>query len=112
MKILFWTGLFPPFIGGLEQFGAQLCGTLRQRGHEVVVVSMLTGAPLPDFSHYDDIPVYRFDFSGVLTRKNPAEIASLIRRIGQLKKTFRPELVHLNDFTVGLFFRLFVDLSG
>ncbi len=104
MRILFWTGLFPPFIGGLELFGLRLVSELIRRGHEVVVVSMQTGANLPEYTIYDGIPVYRFDFSGTLASKDPRRIGALLKQITELKQHFRPDLVHLNDFTVGVFF--------
>lgn len=104
MRILFWTGLFPPFIGGLELFGLRLVSELQRRGHDVVVVSMQTGANLPEYTLYEGIPVYRFDFSGTLASKDPRQITALLRQISDLKQTFRPDLVHLNDFTVGVFF--------
>jgi hypothetical protein len=48
MRILFWSELFWPYIGGIEVLGMKLLGALRQRGHEVAVATSHGSLPLPD----------------------------------------------------------------
>ncbi len=106
MRVLYWTGLFPPYIGGQETFSLELLHGLQQRGHEVTVISMKTGVALPEFDLFQGIPVYRFEFSLVLASRNLAQIRVLLERIGDLKNRFAPDLVHVNDDGVTVFFHL------
>lgn len=106
MKILFWTGLFPPYIGGLETFGQELLHGLQRRGHDVLVVSLQGTPNMADFSPYLDIPVYRFDFPQALHDRNLRGIGVLLDRVRALKQTFSPDVIHVNDTGVGLFFHL------
>jgi glycogen(starch) synthase len=106
VKILYWTGLFPPNIGGLETFSLELLHGLQRRGHEVMVVSLRLSAELPEFSTYQGIPVHRFDFMHVLSSRELPRISGLLERVRTLKRTFAPDLIHVNDSGVGLFFQL------
>ena len=39
MRVLFWSGTFWPYIGGIEVLGAKLLPALRERGYEFMVVT-------------------------------------------------------------------------
>jgi glycosyltransferase involved in cell wall biosynthesis len=104
VKILFWSGYFPPYIGGLEVFSLELLHGLRQRGHEVMVISTQSGIDVPEFGMYQGIPVYRFNFTRVLYNRNMTEMSRLLRRIRDLKRSFAPDVIHMNDNSFSLFF--------
>lgn len=106
MNILYWTGLFAPSIGGIETFSLELIHGLRQRGHTVTVIAIHAGASLPDFTDYQGIPVYRFDFSRVLANRNVAEISRMLAQVRDRKRAVAPDVIHVNDSYVGLFFHL------
>jgi glycogen(starch) synthase len=104
VKILFWSGLFPPHIGGLEVFSLELLHGLQQRGHEVMVISSHSGRDLLEFGIYQDIPVYRFDFQSALHSRKMTQISALLKRVRDLKRSFAPDVIHMNDNSFSLFF--------
>ena len=48
VKILYWTQLFHPYIGGVEVLGVEYVRALRSRGHEVAIVTSHGSLDLPD----------------------------------------------------------------
>ncbi len=54
MKILFSSYVFPPSIGGIEKVGLELAKLMRERGHDIVV---MTDTPGPDT--INNIPIIR-----------------------------------------------------
>jgi glycosyltransferase involved in cell wall biosynthesis len=62
MKILFWTELFFPHIGGIEVFGAQFIKALLRAGYTAEVVTSHSGARLPDITENEGIRIHRFPF--------------------------------------------------
>jgi len=52
MRVLFWSELFWPYIGGAEVFATKLLMALRERGHEVVVVTRQDSPDLPNEAQY------------------------------------------------------------
>jgi hypothetical protein len=61
MRVLFWSDLFWPYIGGSELFAAKLLLTLRER-HDFIVVTRQDSADLPLEDSYSGIRVYRLAF--------------------------------------------------
>ncbi len=106
MRVLLWTELFWPSIGGIELFCMELVRTLRKRGHEFVIITSQSGPGLPATDSFEDTPVYRFPFHPALSRKNLAEMAAINGRISAVKKSFLPEIVHLNTVQPSVFFHL------
>jgi glycogen(starch) synthase len=104
VKILYWSGFFPPYIGGLEVFSLELLHGLQQRGHKVMVISMHGGTDVPEFGMYQNLPVYRFDFPGALHDRNMTLISALLKRVRDLKRSFAPDVIHMNDNGFSLFF--------
>jgi glycosyltransferase involved in cell wall biosynthesis len=99
MRVLFWSELFWPYIGGAEVFATKLLMALRERGHEIIVVTRQDSPDLPLEDRYQGIPVYRFPFWTSLT--NSADLDHLLktrRRITELKRAFSPDLVHIHGF--------------
>lgn len=99
MRVLFWTPEFWPGIGGVEVLAAKFLPALREKGYEFVVVTpSKTGAT--DKDHYDGIPVFRFPFRNAESYTDISRLTELRRRIATLKKSFAPDLVHLNSLDV------------
>lgn len=85
---------------------ARLLPALRERGYEFVVV---TGRDLTDFSEEEQfrgIPVYRFPFWTALMEKKLDQVIAIRRQITALKRSFAPNLVHVNSFGPGVLFHL------
>jgi glycogen(starch) synthase len=96
MRLMYWTPLFSPDIGGIETLSAILLPRLQESGHKIVVVTSHGSHLVPDESNFHGIPVYRFHFRSVVQKGNPREVALLRRQIAALKKSFQPEVVHLH----------------
>lgn len=106
MRILYWTQLFWPSVGGVEVLGQRLVVALRDRGHEILVVTSHDQRPLPDSGEYQGIPIRRFQFDAALRGQRPTLLVELRRGVARLKQEFRPDLVHFNLTDPSVFFHL------
>ena len=104
MKILFWTELFWPYIGGVEVLSMQLIQTLQKRGHQFLVLATHGDRDLPDEETYRDIAIHRFPFQRALLHRDLKMIKTIRERITTLKQSFRPDLIHLNTGQPSVFF--------
>lgn len=95
MRILFWTELFWPSIGGIEVRCRKLAKALLSRGHEVAVVTSHGNERLPDEDSVDGIAIHRFRFLEALTSRRLDLFATERRRLSRVKEAFRPEIVHV-----------------
>src|SRR5262245_25571901 len=106
-RVLFWVEQFWPVIGGSEVFSTRLLPALRARGHEFIVIS---GQPHPPIlsseAQYEDIPIYRFPFSTVLTDRKVDQILGVRQQVTKLKRTFAPDLIHIHGVATSVFFCL------
>ena len=59
MRLLFWTAVYWPYIGGIEVFSSKLLAALRGRGHEVAVVTSHGSLDLPDEDTHEGVPIHR-----------------------------------------------------
>lgn len=111
LRILFWSDSFYPLIGGAEVLGAELVRALHARGVELVVVTRRDSAAFPSYEKLWEIPVYRFPFIGTLQSHDPGEMLLLRQYIAQLKRTFRPDIVHLFQCSASGFFDLITNID-
>ena len=103
MKVLFWSDLFWPHIGGGEIFAANLLLALRAR-HEFVIVTRQDSADLPRLDSYCGIPIHRFPFCTALAGHDLNQIAAVRREVVRLKRDFAPDLIHLHNYGPSLLF--------
>jgi glycosyltransferase involved in cell wall biosynthesis len=96
MKVLFWSELFWPYIGGAEVFGAKLLRALATRKNQFAVITSHDTLDLPDCDSYEGIPVYRFPFRAVLSGRALNRFQEVIQGVARVKAEFQPDLVHLN----------------
>lgn len=106
MRVLLWSELFWPHVGGIELVCAGLVGALRKRGHEFLVVTSLGGAAEAATDSFEGAPVHRFPFHPALSRRDLAGMAAINRQVAALKETFRPEVIHLHTVQPSVFFHL------
>ena len=104
MRILFWSELFWPYIGGAEIFATKLLTALRERFYEIVVVTRQDSPDLPLEDQYRGIPVYRFPFWTAFASHNVEELIAARRRLAKLKRAFAPDLVHIHGFGPSVLF--------
>ncbi len=96
MRVLFWSELFWPTIGGAEVFASKLIPALQERGHEFIVVTRQDSPDLPTEDRYKEFPIYRFPFWTTLRGNNIERLMALRQQVAELKRTFMPDLVHLH----------------
>lgn len=96
MRVLFWSELFWPYIGGAEVFAAKLIRSLSQRGVEIRVVTSHDTCELPDLDQFDGVPVHRLPFRAVASGRAPGRLREVLTEVARLKTQFRPDLVHIN----------------
>jgi glycogen(starch) synthase len=106
VRILYWTQLFHPYIGGVEVLGVEYVRALRSRGHEVAVVTSHGSLDLPDEDVVADAAVHRFRFGEALERRDPRAILVAERGLGALKRAFAPDVVHIQLTDASVFFHL------
>jgi glycogen(starch) synthase len=106
MRILFWTREFWPGIGGVEVLAAKLLPALRERGYDFIVATPSKEGAVPDEDCYKGIPVHRFPFRNAENYTDVNRLVALRQKIAKLKKSFAPDLIHLNSLDVGDFFHM------
>ncbi len=106
MRVLYWTQLYWPYIGGVEVHGANFLRSMRIRGHQFAVVTSHGSLNLPDHDEYEDVPIYRFPFQTALANGNMDQLMIARQRLIQLKLDFKPDLVHIQLSDPSAFFHL------
>jgi glycosyltransferase involved in cell wall biosynthesis len=106
MRVLLWTELFWPYIGGIEVLSARLLPALEALGHEFVVVTSHGHLDLPDEASFQGIPVHRFPFRQALSSGDIELLFATRRRLAELKRAIEPELVHINGLGASTIFHL------
>src|SRR5512144_1206325 len=95
MRVLYWTPLFWPSIGGIEVLSTRLLPALAARGHQLTVVTEGEGAP-PGEETFRGVAVHRFPFAAALARRDLGEVVRIRRETAALKRRLCPDLVHLH----------------
>jgi len=95
VRVLFWSELFWPHIGGAEVFARDLIVALAARGHEFTIVTSQTDRELPDEDSMEGIAVHRFPFRSWLEGRLDRYRAAITGVTG-LKARLQPDLVHMN----------------
>jgi hypothetical protein len=90
MRVLLWSDLFWPYVGGPEILAARLMPALRDRGHEFLVVTSHDSLDLPDEARYEGIPVRRFPFRAATASGDLAGLRALRSEVAALKRAFAP----------------------
>ena len=106
MKIVMATESFFPDLGGVEVFTARLATALLERGHEVALITSRTGLTTCEEDRWGAIPVHRMPFATTLDRCDYEGVITLRRRLAELKRALRPDVVHLNTSGKSLAFHL------
>lgn len=101
MKVLFWTDGFWPRFGGVETQGFQLIQGMRERGHEYIVYAQQDAPSWKEDEIYSGIPIKRFDFNGIIQKRDLKKIKVIQTHLERLIRDFQPDIVHLNAFVGG-----------
>jgi glycosyltransferase involved in cell wall biosynthesis len=112
MRIMFWNEAFLPNIGGQEVFTMRLAQGLIDRGHEIAVVTGIHTEGLADSEVLNGVHIHRFRFLDAITGAGSQceatieHMMDLLPRLASVKKSFRPDLVHVNFAGTTPFFHL------
>lgn len=106
MRVLFWSELFWPYMGGAQFSALKLLSGLRECGHEFIVVTRQDDPDLPQEDCFKGFPIYRFPFYTALADSNVSQLIAVRQQVAQLKRRFAPDLVHVNCFGLSLLFHL------
>ena len=104
MRVLFWTPVFWPKIGGVEVHAGKFLPALRTRGYEFLVVTTRISSDQPESDQYQGIPIHRLAFWHHATRID--ELVQIRKKVTLVKRAFSPDLLHINAVDVGNFFHL------
>jgi glycogen(starch) synthase len=102
MRVLFWPSSFLPTIGGVQNLAADLLPALEERGHRHVVVTAALEGEDQTITHYQNIAVHRVCFANAWNQVD--RLAPVRRYIADLKRAFRPDLVHIYGLSNTNFF--------
>ncbi|HEY7221490.1 MAG TPA: glycosyltransferase family 4 protein [Candidatus Binatia bacterium] len=112
MKMLLWSNLFWPYIGGAEYFGSRLVSALHERGYELIVLTSHDHLDLPDETEYHGVQIYRLPFQEVLRAGDAGRFVRTCRRVKEIKSRFNPDLILLNGVSSStLFHRRTLDVN-
>jgi glycosyltransferase involved in cell wall biosynthesis len=104
MRILFWSYVFLPKIGGVEVHAGKLLPALKLRGYEFLVITTKSDPDEPDIGLYQGTPIHRFPFWDYANYTNINALAGIRQKIISLKRAFAPDLVHINAVDIGNWF--------
>ena len=97
MRVLFWSELFWPHIGGAEIGGLQLISGLRKRGHTFSVVTRQDDSSESTHQEYQSTPIVRFPFWKSLAARKPEQLLKIRRDLIKFLRGFSPDLVHIHS---------------
>jgi glycogen(starch) synthase len=99
MRILLWSDSFWPRIGGVEVLGANFVAGLRERGHEVMVITDRGEPEMAEHDRVAGVEVLRIEVRGAIQRGDPRALARATSLAAKARSEFRPEIDH--GFHVG-----------
>ncbi len=95
MRILLWSDLFSPYMGGIEKLNDLLVRALQDRGHEVCVITSHHHLDLPDTTLHGGARVHRLPFRPAIAARDMAAVADARARAAAIERAFRPDVVHM-----------------
>jgi glycogen(starch) synthase len=98
LRVLIWSEIFWPYIGGAEIIAAALGVALKGRGHEVAILTAVGQSDPSGEDSYEGIPIHRFDIHNAFANGRIGDILSITQQVSALKREFRPDVIHMNSF--------------
>jgi glycosyltransferase involved in cell wall biosynthesis len=106
VRILWWQERFAPGVGGLQIVAEQMLRGLRDRGHQLAVLTSHDPADAPRAVDWEGIPVWRLPFWQVLSSARVEEIAAVRRAVRSHADAFAADVVHMHGFGPSVLFLL------
>jgi len=96
MKILYLIHWFWPHIGGMETLSMNAVPALKQKGHDIVIVTSTSHLASMPRDEYQGIPIYRLPMTDALQRRDIKKFLYVRKELVKIYKEFAPELIHLH----------------
>ena len=106
MRVVIWSELYWPYVGGAEQFLAALVRSVRRLGHECLIVTSHHDRPLPDEDVHEGVPVHRLPFRAAIQSGDIRQFTGVSQRAAAIVRGFGPHLVHMNAIGPSALFQL------
>jgi glycogen(starch) synthase len=106
VRILLWSELYWPYIGGAEIFAANLMSSLRREGIEFLVITSHHDRQLPDEEVHDGITIRRLPFRSAIAGRDAASFVRALKETSAIKRDFAPDLIHMNAIGPSALFHL------
>jgi glycogen(starch) synthase len=106
MRILIWSGGYPPTLGGVEVIVQGLARSLAAQGHLLQIVTQSSSDGEGAVEDAPEGTIHRLPFYQVLASRDPARVAELTATIAAIKRSFEPNLVHAHAVHPSEFFLL------
>lgn len=106
MRVLFWSELYRPYIGGAEIFAENLIAALRARGVEFLVVTSHHDRELADEDAHDGVTIRRLPFRAAVAGRDVKSFVRCMAAVKQIKREFAPDLIHVNAVGPSVLFHL------
>lgn len=101
MRILFLTSAYlPDGVGGIEMLLLQACRLLRERGHEIEIITAEVAGP----DQVEGVPVHRLNLIQPIQARDPRALLAVDRRLRAILQSFQPTVVHSHDMGTLLWF--------
>ena len=97
MRICCWTEVYWPVIGGIEVLVEKLLPSLRDLGHDLIVVTGKDDLDRPDYEEHDGFAIHRFPFYQCAANRDVLALARTRQRLSRLYKEFAPQIIHMHD---------------
>src|SRR4051794_14424539 len=88
VRILLWSELYWPYIGGAEIFAANLMSSLRREGIEFLVITSHHDRKLPDGEVHDGITIRRLPFRSAIAGRDAASFVRALKETSAIKRDF------------------------
>lgn len=97
VKVLAVSNAAWPVVGGIEVLLDQLLPALRDRGHEITLLTSAHVSDQAEVSERHGITSHRTQLAVALARKDPGLLSRERQRIKRLLAELRPDLIHAHD---------------
>ena len=113
MRILHWSSLFPPDVGGIETQVSLLAQEQVRRGHTVAVITSHTGRGEADVFDVGGVEVHRWPLVRAFMKLDLVATARLRKELAGAVKSFQADVQHLHlPGTIGFFAEPLVARAG
>lgn len=96
MRILYWTELFAPHVGGTELYVQRLVTHMSRTGDQCAVLTNTTSLARRNHEVHEGVDVYRYPFRRTILQAKPGQVRYLRSVVGNFSDEWRPDVVHIH----------------